>query len=353
MKAINRNGFTLVELLVVIAIIGILVALTIPAVNVARESARKAQCLNNQRSWGQAMQLHDSAKQYFPGRVTEIPNNVGVPLYISWMHKLLPNMDQRVVYDALLLPGNEVYLNDPMRWSEVTDPTAGAPIVTIDTALCPSGPTDAGGLRGASSFVMNTGMADVNSNGYSANLASTFNSFSQYDSAANGIGHLMKGSRGERVTASSIKDGAAMTLLISENVNALTWYTTEESLQGFIWEEEPWPAKGASAAPPHQIHRINSGIDELPDTLTISQMSNVASRAQEWVKYARPSSRHSGGVNVIFADGHGQFLSEDVDYQVYSRLITPDGSQARHYGEPPTATPNYQRVPLSATDLEP
>jgi prepilin-type processing-associated H-X9-DG protein len=301
------------------------------------------------------MQNHDSAKQYFPGRVTEIQNNSGGPLYISWMHKLLPYMDQQNVYDALLLYDNQVYLSNPMLWSDVTDPNKGAPIVTLEAATCPTAPTDAGGLRGPSNFVMNAGMGDIASRGYSADLTTTFNSFAQYDTAANGIGHLMKGSRGERVSASTVKDGASMTLLVSENVNALTWYTTEESLNGFIWEEDPWAEKDTpgSRLSQHQTHRINSGIDELPDTVTLGQISNVASQAASWMKYARPSSRHSGGVNVVFADGHGQFLSEDIDYQVYARLVTPDGSQARHFGEPPTATPNYQRVPLSATDLNP
>jgi prepilin-type processing-associated H-X9-DG protein len=202
---------------------------------------------------------------------------------------------------------------------------------------------------------MNAGMGDVSSRNYSANLVATFSSFTQYDTAANGIGHLMKGARGERVSASTIKDGAGMTLLVSENVNALTWYTTEESLHGFIWEEDPWADKGTpgSSLSPHQTHRINSGVDELTDTAVLAQMPSVASQASNWMKYARPSSRHSGGVNVIFADNHGQFLSEDIDYQVYARLVTPDGAQARHFGELPTATPNYQRVPLSATDLNP
>ena len=180
----NRSGFTLVELLVVIAIIGVLVAITIPAIGGAREAARRNQCLANQRSWGQAMQQHDSAKQYLPGRVTQIRNNNGDFINISWMHKLLPYMDQQNVYDALLLPTSFPYLDisqAPQKWSDVNDPNKAVPLVTLEPAICPSGRTVAGGLRGETNFVMNSGMSDAAAAGatrYDPNLERDIQHFS-------------------------------------------------------------------------------------------------------------------------------------------------------------------------------
>ena len=67
--------------------------------------------------------------------------------------------------------------------------------------------------------------------------------------------------------------------------------------------------------------------------------------------HARPSSNHSGGVNVVFCDGHCQFLREDIDYDVYGRLMTPDGKNSKPIN-PSNAGANmsWQSVPLNDDD---
>ena len=90
-------GFTLVELLVVIAIIGILVALLLPAVQAAREAARRTQCINNLKQIGLAIQTHHDAKRRYPtGRETS--DQYGP----SWAFRLLPFMEQKNVHDAFV-----------------------------------------------------------------------------------------------------------------------------------------------------------------------------------------------------------------------------------------------------------
>jgi prepilin-type N-terminal cleavage/methylation domain-containing protein len=91
----RRNGFTLVELLVVIAIIGILIALLLPAVQAARESARRTQCMTQLKEIGLAIQNHHDTKGHFPtGRNTR--DQFGV----SWAFELLPQLEERTAYDA-------------------------------------------------------------------------------------------------------------------------------------------------------------------------------------------------------------------------------------------------------------
>lgn len=94
MKTPFRNGFTLVELLVVIAIIGVLVSLTLPAVQMARESGRRTQCLNNLKQWGLAVQqYHDTLKQ--------IPTGITLPGQWTFRAMLLPYMEGQNTWDRI------------------------------------------------------------------------------------------------------------------------------------------------------------------------------------------------------------------------------------------------------------
>ena len=90
-----QAGFTLVELLVVIAIIGVLVGLLLPAVQSAREAARRIACTNNLKQVGLAVQLSHDVRNRFPaGRMTRDPYDV------SWAFRLLPFMEEQAIYDA-------------------------------------------------------------------------------------------------------------------------------------------------------------------------------------------------------------------------------------------------------------
>jgi prepilin-type N-terminal cleavage/methylation domain-containing protein len=119
----NRDtGFTLVELLVVIAIIGMLVALLLPAIQAAREAARRSQCTNQLRQIGLAVQTHHDAKGYFPsGR------NSNDQYGVSWAYSILPQLEEQVIYDAYVP-------------KERVDATVNAPAMRtpISVYACPS-----------------------------------------------------------------------------------------------------------------------------------------------------------------------------------------------------------------------
>ena len=99
MRTAAATGFTLVELLVVIAIIGLLVALLLPAVQSAREAARRTSCTNNLRQIGAAVQLyHDHHTAFPPGGISPGPC-CAVESYTSWTIQILPFLDQRNLYE--------------------------------------------------------------------------------------------------------------------------------------------------------------------------------------------------------------------------------------------------------------
>src|ERR1044072_3020233 len=93
-----RNAFTLVELLVVIAVIGILVALLLPAVQAAREAARRGQCANNMRQLAIGLINYENAKKYLPpGGVSQ--GDGGIPSGAVWSIFILPYVEEQALYD--------------------------------------------------------------------------------------------------------------------------------------------------------------------------------------------------------------------------------------------------------------
>ena len=100
---VKRSGFTLVELLVVIAIIAILIALLLPAVQAAREAAGRTQCVNNLKQLGVALHNYHSAHGTFlPGSIQNGDCVFCPPEWISYLHHLLPYIEQEALYEATI-----------------------------------------------------------------------------------------------------------------------------------------------------------------------------------------------------------------------------------------------------------
>jgi prepilin-type N-terminal cleavage/methylation domain-containing protein/prepilin-type processing-associated H-X9-DG protein len=279
----HRKAFTLVELLVVITIIGMLIALLLPAVQNAREAARRANCINNQKQITNAMIIYESGRRRLPGWVESIGN-----ANYSWAVAILPQLERGDLYKN--------YRNN--------SPPAILPYMPV--LVCPSNPPDqlTGGIL---AYGVNCGKTDtvsVSGGGYK--------SITSPDTVASAVffAHANDFSKTPPVPVCAIvnqsldyissKDGTQNTLMVTENVgNSAT----------FSW----------SAAPPTEIpsSTATGGVGIVSDCTTAID-GNL-----ETPGIPRPSSRHGNGVVVGFCDGHVQFIGE-VGTQILQQLMAPD-----------------------------
>lgn len=159
------TAFTLVELLVVIAIIGILVALLLPAVQSAREAARRSQCQNNLKQLGLALLNHHDVYGYFPESQTAAgeANGSGCEAgYYSWHSRILPFLEENPLYDSIDFDVNMAGSCDSGDQINFDHPNARAAATVVSAFLCPSD-----NAAGANEIVMGT--ANPASDSYAAN----------------------------------------------------------------------------------------------------------------------------------------------------------------------------------------
>lgn len=350
----NIRGFTLVELLVVIAIIGVLVALLLPAVQAARESARKMTCSTQLRELGQAALTFESAKKRFPGWQELTARDLNLPLLALtssggtankiavWNVHLLPYLDQQPLYD--LWGDRSVVYTSPRL-------TSFLPIFA-----CPSRQTtyrsDA-----YTSYVANAGLLPLSgdpgslgtiaTNGKTAPGAGT--DYWDIHDGDNGVfvdrigaGSTMlplplkniQPTKLPEVTLTDINDGLSNTLLFSENLAAGKWgvgdnsgYRTAAQLETtFVWLYRTDGTVTCTTTPPTPTQSVTPEMRINGNKMNFLDPTTIAAAVKPFV--CRPSSLHSGGVNVVFADKHTGFLSDGLDYDVYQQLMTTNAKNS-------------------------
>jgi len=262
------GGFTLVELLVVIAIIGILVALLLPAVQAAREAARRSQCTNNMKQLGLALHnYHDVFKRFPSGYIRRSGDNDGW----GWAAFSLPFLEQQNIYDKLGI-GQGAKLPDA--------PTADTKTV-IDAFICPS---DASGTinedRG--------GHAKSNYQGLYGNS----NTPDPNTGVGNGLFYV-----NSDLGFSSITDGTSSTFALGE----ISWdgKTTGCVRGGGVW--------------------VGYWADGKYGGVYFIGNSTANYRINGTEKHAF-SSRHPGGVNFALADASVRFVSQTINGTTFANL---------------------------------
>jgi prepilin-type N-terminal cleavage/methylation domain-containing protein len=348
MRTSSRRGFTLVELLIVIAIIGMLVGLLLPAVQAARERARQATCLNNQKQIALAMfSKTTSGDQNYPGWAEYVKLASGRTIPVAWPVKLLGQLDQQALRDQFLADDGSFDFAAPPKL-EVFD--------------CPSNASTNPKL-GTLTYVVNAGMPD----------ASEIDQGQQSDLKYNGICHDQRpGRAGPTVQSSDIKDGANSTLLLAENIHkddttggrTGTWLGPIQTTP--IFDPNATPAQlrnGADMAfSPEQrfgmvwaLPSLNMAPGPLPiehfEPINRDSTDGSRSYGQQGSRFARPSAAHPELFIAAFCEGNARTVREDIEFKVYQQLMTPNGLKAA-YADSPTS-PIEKQLPLNKRFMNP
>jgi len=334
----KRRGFTLVELLIVIAIIGMLVALLLPAVNSARESARRTECLNKLKELGLATKGYttDGTRGVFPGWVQVQKREPGLrdfyrdgspdaSIAISWAAKLLPRLDQQGLWEQLLST-DTIDLAEPPR---------------LDMFICPN---DAGTNPRVArlTYVANTGYFDNAPNVFLTGSAAS-------DLKANGIFHDHRPGRNGPVVrdgAADLKDGGSTTLLYSENIH--------KDEGGFNnWLGPVMPPEGQNANYEQAFGMVwvfDPASPNNPTTQARFSDPGTANFGAQERGFARPSTAHREVFNVVFAGGNATSINGNIEYRVYQQLMTPHGAKAVALDHPNVNMQEFMIPPLSDDD---
>jgi prepilin-type N-terminal cleavage/methylation domain-containing protein len=320
----RRHAFTLVELLVVIAIIGILVALLLPAIQAAREAARRTQCLNQVKQLTLALQNHHDTKGGFPpGVLYDNGEMFGYPR-ITWMMHTFPFLEEGALFAAFNMKApaacaGGVWL-DPVNQPAISKSVAGL--------LCP---TDAEGelvhnhpgcggqaARGNyAGFFGNVNMGGVLDYFKNPNVPST--TAPNHTPAAFMINRPVK--------IKMISDGTSHTMIIGEILKGVSGDSYE--YRGVHWYDHVATSQIFTATGPNSTERDILYPMWCTGKLNLPRL-NLPCRTGDGTgtnHMAASRSRHSGGVQVGLTDGSARFVPDSVDLAVWQAMGSIKGDE--------------------------
>jgi prepilin-type N-terminal cleavage/methylation domain-containing protein/prepilin-type processing-associated H-X9-DG protein len=305
-------GFTLIELLVVIAIIAVLISLLLPAVQSAREAARRAQCLNNMKQIGVALHTyHEIHNTFPPGYVSYFRRDGGdegtaeddIGPGWGWASQILPQMEQTAVHNAI---------NFSLSMTYAANETAQ--LTRISSYLCPS------------DFTPNRVPVRDETNTQTIYTVGTSNYVGVY-----GIGEIGEAPgrgngtffRNSRVGVGQMTDGSSNTIVVGErshNLSYVTW--TGRAIGGWLFTTSSFEGGTNKFVPdPEESFCMILGPIEIEEGESPRTPNRPAAHVEDYW------SRHPGGVNFLFGDGSVRFVKDSINEFVYAGLATRNGGE--------------------------
>ena len=296
----KNSGFTLIELLVVIAIIGVLTALLLPAVQAARESARRSQCANNLKQLGLALLNYESAIRCFPPGIIGTAPESG-PMRLPWAVHLYPFLEEGSLYAKF---------NFAAIWMTMALPqncgSAGAPAtVAISVMQCPSD-----GITPIWLWQPTCSLAKGNYGAFFGNMTEQ----AAFQANSGHLAHAFTYTK--PLQLAMVRDGTSHTLALGEMLKGT---------------EDPVDYRGCyfiDNSPGSQIYTQYTPNSPSPDSMhngfctaaTNLPNQNLPCDVNPGAQTANSRSNHAGGVQVVMCDGSVHFIDEEIGLTIWQAL---------------------------------
>lgn len=352
-KTSRKNAFTLVELLVVIAIIGILVALLLPAVQAAREAARRTSCVNKLHQIGVAMHSYCAATKNFPYGANDGDCEANTPPreLMAWRTLILPYMENQVLYDQLvplakaskgtpcIAQENRPWDLTPLQLQAVPEficPSEDAPYVkdhptqwdgwfgpqqaALASYFGCAGPVATGpidGSWGGQDIVCGNCVGGLKCPCISGNK--TGGGMRGWYHGQNPGGPGMLDMWANKMNPGKVPDGTSNTLHVGE-----TYWVDRTSNQSGCFSTNGWMWTWGVAS---TVWGINT------DYVARLGLSNTEHQQYNFQLGCNFRSRHPGGAHFLYADGHVEFLTNDISDSLLANLGDRNGNRVGDFYE--------------------
>ena len=337
----SRRGFTLVELLVVIAIIAILVMMLLPAIQAAREAARRNQCINNMKQLGLGVLNRESATQRFPvsnkiSKTTQLTTTPNVHTFAaaslkgltgssedgySWIVQILPYFEEGILYDAIEQNSGQFTVAgfQTSVFGTGGSGTGHASMSTIPSLICPSFPGDE---RSEAAQLMTPSPGTAT--GTYCCLSGTHVGVASVG-GDNGLIVSWATNSGRGYKMGQAADGTSKTIIAGESreQNFNSWYSSKCATLYCVPGAITPTTSGATGFLTAPYHGLNYGDENNGTDYWQAGAWNGPS-----ARIHGPSSGHRGLVVHVYADGHVQALRDNISADTYMHLVTRSGREA-------------------------